>query len=73
MDTKCEHGVEFNITGVGLIDLCVKCIKTVRRAICKKCKGKGKHQEVDGEASNRKATCGENRIQYRTVDCQECK
>ncbi len=73
MDTKCVHGVEFNIASVGLIDLCVQCVKIVRRAICKTCKGTGKYQEVDREASGRAASCGENRTEYRTAMCYECR
>ena len=63
---------ELTIPNVGLYDFCPDCVKRVRRAICLKCKGKGRHQEVDVEASQRGASCGENRTEYRTVACQEC-
>jgi len=68
-----ESSVELTVPGIGLYDFCVDCVKRLRKAICKKCKGKGRHEEADREASNRQATCGENRTQYHTVTCQECK
>lgn len=69
---KSSTGVCFSV-GVISFDFCDSCIKIVRKAVCKKCKGAGNHQEADREATDRQATCGENRTQYRTVTCQECK
>ena len=68
---KSKTGVCFPV-GVVNFDFCDSCVKIVRRAICLKCEGKGRHQEVDFEASQRGASCGENRTEYRTVACQEC-
>jgi len=65
--------VSFPIVGEGSYDFCKDCVKIVRRAICRKCKGTGIYQERDAEASDRQATCGENRTKYRMVSCQECR
>lgn len=54
-------------------DLCIECIALVRRAICKKCKGSGKIQIEDETATMAQATCGENRIQYKTITCKACE
>ena len=65
-----ENDNEF--VSFGIRDLCGKCVSTVRRAICQKCHGTGKFREADREASDRGASCGENRTEYRTVTCHEC-
>ena len=56
----------------GCYDLCIECVHIVRRVTCRKCKGTGRVSEVDQEASAAQATCGENRTQYKTVDCLIC-
>lgn len=67
-----EVSVELTIPNVGLYDFCTDCVKRIRRAICKKCKGTGQYQERDEFATESQASCGENRTQYRTVSCHEC-
>ncbi len=69
----CNHTITKD-TGVSfdVYDLCDKCVKVVRRAICRECRGTGKTSEVDHERTNSMATCGENRTQYRTVLCKKC-
>lgn len=54
-------------------DLCDKCVKLVRTAICKTCNGTGKKRICDDEATFAQASCGENRTQYKTVPCNNCK
>lgn len=64
-DTK---GVSF-----GTYDLCERCSTNARYATCRKCCGTRKVSEVDREATNAQASCGENRTQYRTITCKNCK
>jgi hypothetical protein len=66
-----EKGIDFRIGGT-IYDFCIDCLNVIDRTRCKNCEGTGKVREVDIEASNAQATCGENRTQYRTVACQEC-
>lgn len=61
-----KDGVSFD-----LYDLCNACIKLVRCAICRKCEGTTKVRIVDHE--NSEATCGENRTQYKTITCDQCR
>lgn len=70
----CDKTIEGN-TGVsfGCHDLCNKCIKIVRCAVCKQCHGEGIVSAVDYEATHAQATCGENRTQYKTIACKHCK
>lgn len=63
-----QNGVCF-----GPYDLCDKCVKLVRTAICKTCNGAGNKRVRDDEASFAQASCGENRTQYKTVPCDKCK
>ena len=67
-----QKSVEFTVLRVGVYDFCPECVRRLRRAICSKCKGTGRHREVDVAASQAGASCGENRTEYRTVACQEC-
>jgi len=57
----------------GVYDFCGICTKNIRRAVCLKCKGTGKIRIVDDDATDRQATCGENRTQYKTIECDRCK
>lgn len=66
-DIEGKDGVSF-----GPYDLCVECVKLTRRAICLKCHGTGKIRIVDNEATDAQGTCGENRTQYKTVNCGKC-
>jgi len=67
------------------LDICHPCCESIIRKFiksrkdkplrsnCPKCKGTGKVRVKDEYATDSMATCGENRIQYKTVKCQECK
>jgi len=68
-----DKGASFTIQGVGNYDLCETCIAIVRTAICRNCHGTGTVREVDHQASDAQATCGENRTVYRTIKCLGCK
>lgn len=65
--------ISFSIDGSGKFDFCERCSNVVRRVVCRRCKGTGKFLEVDRDATNRQATCGESRTEYRSVNCYECK
>jgi len=39
---------------------------------CVKCRGTGRISVVDEEATDAQATWGENRIQYKKIDCDAC-
>ena len=56
----------------GVYDLCSECVEAVRRAVCLKCKGTGKMRVRDDDATFAQATCGENRTEYKTVNCDRC-
>lgn len=77
---KCDL-CEYNIpreSGVGFLlgrktfDLCKECVKIVRVAICRECKGTEKVKVRDDEATTAQATCRENRTQYKTIKCENC-
>lgn len=56
----------------GVYDLCGNCTTMVRRATCLKCEGSGRIRVRDDDASSAQATCGENRTEYKTIDCDCC-
>ena len=57
---------------VGENDLCGLCLEDTLKAICKTCGGTGVVRVKDHEASDAQASCGESRIEYRTVKCRQC-
>lgn len=78
----CGNGIDLhklgftkNAGGIGVgrrHHLCTLCANTTRKALCFRCRGTGKVSVVDEVASNAQASCGENRTQYVTVDCNVC-
>lgn len=79
---------DINIQGSGTrydVDLCSKCCRhAIRRYIksrgikllrnsCSECASSGKVRVKDEEATSAQASCGENRIQYKLVECETCK
>lgn len=67
---KNENCVSFNIPHIKQqYDICEMCLKVIRVAVCKECHGKGTKSVRDEKATNAMATCGENRTQYKTVQC----
>ncbi len=66
------------------VDLCMDCYehavelylssrKRPLQSECKACDGIGSLQAIDEAATDAQATCGENRTQYKTVECDNCK
>lgn len=64
-------------------DICEICVghlirKVLRSAIvilridCEGCGGKGKIRIIDEEKIYAEASCGENRTQYKTIECNNC-
>lgn len=72
---------------VEFLQLCERCCKRALREVmesrdkagkkwqshCSQCDGTGKVRVKDEYASDAQASCGENRIQYKTVRCEKCK
>ena len=56
----------------GIYDMCGNCVAQTRQAVCLKCRGTGKVRVRDDEASCAQANCGENRTQYKQIDCDRC-
>ncbi len=81
----CGHIMSDNLSKYYLrnLDLCSACtnfavtgyLKSRNKPLrtkCEQCGGKGVCRVKDKEATSDQATCGENRIQYKTVVCTEC-
>lgn len=66
-----EHS-NHNGSSCGQYDLCDPCTLLARRGTCKKCKGRGRVQVVDEQATRAQASCGENRTQYKSIECNQC-
>lgn len=69
-----DISISFGIVGIGIgrYDACETCTKTIRTAVCKECHGKGTLSVRDAAATNSMASCGENRTQYKTIECNCC-
>jgi hypothetical protein len=77
--------VKSGFTHVEGKDLCPSCCRyAIRRYLesrgvkpfkssCPHCEGTGRLKVVDEEATDAQATCGENRTQYKSEDCRECR
>lgn len=67
--------LDYDICGICIGRLIKKIIKTkdiTLRVDCKKCEGIGKRTIEDDAASMAQASCGENRTQYKTIECNNC-
>lgn len=69
---KCGDSPVYGVS-FGTYDLCVECVRLVRRAICRDCNGTGKVRVRDDYATDAQASCGENRTQYKTEKCKHCE
>ncbi len=54
-------------------DLCDRCEKIARQAVCRSCNGRGMTQVRDDDATDAQATCGESRTVYKSIECKSCK
>lgn len=67
--------LDYDICEICIGRLINKVFKTqviVLRIDCKECGGKGKIRIIDEEKTYAEASCGENRTQYKTIECDNC-
>ena len=73
-----EQKLPLDIIGYDLCRICIRKLIAQQlelitlRIDCEGCKGEGKLRVTDYDASDAQASCGENRTQYKIIECNNC-